>query len=105
MYLWGSSRDIPGVYYIPRNGGGRLRYRNLPDRGDCTVSPRERSVDASEVHDSHHRLRFVMFTYNASYDPLAGAPSMLAFFLDSCLERINSATPGFILLELLSAFA
>ncbi len=46
-----------------------------------------------------------MFTYNASYDPLAGAPSMLAFFLDSCLERINSATPGFILLELLSAFA
>ena len=103
MYV--SSRDIPGVYYIPRNGGGRLRYRNLPDRGDCTVSPRERSVDASEVHDSHHRLRFVMFTYNASYDPLAGAPSMLAFFLDSCLERINSATPGFILLELLSAFA
>jgi len=70
-----------------------------------TVSPRERSVDASEVHDSHHRLRFVLFTYNASYDPLAGAPSMLAFFLDSCLERINSATPGFILLELLSAFA
>ena len=69
------------------------------------LSPRERSVDASEVHDSHHRLRFVMFTYNASYDPLAGAPSMLAFFLDSCLERINSATPGFILLELLSAFA
>ena len=69
------------------------------------VSPRERSVDASEVHDSHHRLRFVTFTYNASYDPLAGAPSMLAFFLDSCLERINSATPGFIFLELLSAFA
>jgi len=34
--------------------------------------------------------------YNASYDPLAGAPSMLAFFLDSCLERINSARPGFI---------
>ena len=26
------------------------------------LSRRERSVDASEVHDSHHSLRFVMFT-------------------------------------------
>ena len=79
--------------------------RRAIDQPRRAVSPRERSVDASEVHDSHHRIRFVLFTYNASYDPLAGAPSMLAFFLDSCLERINSATPGFILLELLSAFA
>ena len=81
------------------------KYTRLLYSRDCTVSPRKRSVDASEVHDSHHRIRFVLFTYNASYDPLAGAPSMLAFFLDSCLERINSAMPGFIFLELLSAFA
>ena len=82
---------------------------------DDEVSRRWRSFEVSPLSSvrsmhprfmtNHHRLRFVMFTYNASYDPLAGAPSMLAFFLDSCLERINSATPGFILLELLSAFA
>ena len=53
------------------------KYTRLLYSRDCTVSPRKRSVDASEVHDSHHRIRFVLFTYNASYDPLAGAPSML----------------------------
>ena len=50
--LW-EVKSVPKVIYIGLCFGQipRLDYCTVIARGDCTVSPRERSVDASEVHD------------------------------------------------------